>query len=187
MNFVTFLSQAGILMHSCSSAILVKSFLLWVDRTFYFFVYFHQNLPHRLASILEIFSKDIQADVEKVLKNTLSNQPQMENTFVIDLTKQPPWKTFDELQYKLHQLSMYPEQVHSSDDVNNICTEIRKCISEHVLPDPMYKTIGIMTVHLVLLLSKWFRFLSLLLPFTHSTSVERQMGEGWSKNLNANN
>lgn len=159
-NFNAFLQFGGI-----GQVIFTLSWsnILWV-----FLVYFHQNLPHRLASILEIFSKDIQADVEKVLKNTLSNQPQMENTFVIDLTKQPPWKTFDELQYKLHQLSMYPEQVHSSDDVNNICTEIRKCISEHVLPDPMYKTIGIMTVHLVLLLSKWFRFLSLLLPFTHS-------------------
>lgn len=103
--------------------------------------------------ISEIFSKDIQADVEKVQKNTLLNLPQMENTFVIDLTKRPPWQTFDELQCKLHQLSMYPEQIHS-DDVNKICTEIGKCITEHVLPDPMYKTIGVMMVHLVLLLSK---------------------------------
>lgn len=104
--------------------------------------------------LLEIFSKDIQADLEKVLKNTLSNQPQMENTFLIDLAKRPPWQTFDILQHALHELSMYPEQVHSSDDVNKICTEIRKCISEHVLPDLTYKTIGIMTVHLILLLSK---------------------------------
>ncbi|XP_031618748.1 protein disks lost [Contarinia nasturtii] len=100
---------------------------------------------------IEIFSKDIQADVEKVLKNTLLNLPQMENTFDIDLTKLPPWKTFDALQYKLHQLSMCPDEIHI-DDVNKICTEIRKCITEHVLPDPMYRTIGIMTVHLVLLL-----------------------------------
>lgn len=110
---------------------------------------------------LEIFSKDIQADVEKVLKNTLLNQPQMENTFHIDLTKRPPWQTFDELQRKLHQLSMYPEQM-SRDDVNKICAEIRKCITEHVLPDPMYKTIGVMMVHLLLLLSKWIEFISAL-------------------------
>lgn len=107
---------------------------------------------------LEIFSKDIQADVEKVLNNTLSNQPQMENTFHIDLTKRPPWQTFDELQLKLHQLSMYPGQMNT-DDINEICSEIRKCITEHVLPDPMYRTIGVMMVHLLLLLSKWIRFL----------------------------
>lgn len=101
----------------------------------------------------EIFSKDIQADVDKVLKNTLLNQPQMENTFEIDLSKRPPWKMFDELQCKLHQLSMYPERVQN-DDIDEILTEIQKCITEHVLPDSMYKTIGVTTVHLILLLSK---------------------------------
>ncbi|XP_055295120.1 protein disks lost [Sitodiplosis mosellana] len=100
---------------------------------------------------IEIFSKDIQADVEKVLKNTPLNLPQMKNTIHIDLTKRPPWQTFDELQCKLHQLSMYPAQINS-DDVNKICWEIGKCITEHVLPDPMYKTIGDMSVQLVLLL-----------------------------------
>ena len=102
---------------------------------------------------IEIFSKDIQADVEKVLKNTPLNLPQMKNAIHIDLTKRPPWQTFDELQCKLHQLSMCSEEIHG-DDVNKICTEIEKCITEHVLPDSMYKTIGDMTVHLVLLLSK---------------------------------
>lgn len=113
--------------------------------TFFHDFRFHQKI--------DIFSKDIQADVEKVLKNTLLNLPQMENTFDIDLSKRPPWQTFDELQYKLHQLTMHPNEIHS-DDVNKICTEIRECITQHVLPDSMYKTIGIMTVHLVLLLSK---------------------------------
>lgn len=103
---------------------------------------------------VEIFSKDIQADVEKVLKNTPLNLPQMKNAIHIDLTKRPPWQTFDELQCKLHQLSMCSEEM-LGDDVNKICTEIEKCITEHVLPDAMYKTIGDMTVHLVLLLSKW--------------------------------
>lgn len=126
-------------------------FILVFLQLFYFHLFLILFFFHVSMSILDIFSKDIQADVEKVLKK--SNQPQMENTFLIDLTKRPPWKAFDELQCKLHQLSMYPEQIHS-DDINKICTEIRKCISEHVLPDPMCKIIGIMTVHLVLLLSK---------------------------------
>lgn len=104
-------------------------------------------------SILEIFSKDIQADVEKVLTNTLLNQPQMENTFKIDLVKRPPWQTFDDLQYKLHQISMFPDQMQS-DDIDRICSEIKNCITEHVLPDPMCKTIGVMMVHFLLLLSK---------------------------------
>lgn len=102
---------------------------------------------------LEIFSKDLQADVEKVLKNTLLNQPQMENTFQIDLTKQPPWQAFDKLQCKLHKLSMFPEEIKSS-DVNEIGSEIRECISVHVLPDSMCKTIGVMMVHFLLLLGK---------------------------------
>lgn len=116
----------------------------------------------RLLPLTEIFSKDIQADVQKVLNNTLSMQPQMENNLKIDLTKRPPWKVFDELQCKLHQLSMHPEQM-PIDDIEKFLTEIQNCVMQHVLPDSMHKTIGTMTVHLLLLLRKYlsiylFRF-----------------------------
>lgn len=79
-------------------------------------------------------------------------QPQVE--LKIDLTKRPPWQVMDELQCKLHQLSMFPDQVHTN-DIDKILTEIQNCVMQHVLPDSMYKTIGVMTVHLQLLLGKW--------------------------------
>lgn len=79
----------------------------------------------------------------------------MENSFNIDLSKRPPWQTFDDLQCKLHALSMYPQRIDSN-EINEILTDIAKCISQHVLPDTMYKSIGIMTVHLFLLLSKYY-------------------------------
>lgn len=101
---------------------------------------------------IEIFSKDIQADVEKVLKNTLTNQPQMKCTFHIDLTKRSPWKTFDDIQLKLHELSLKPEQMLDSSTINGICMEIRNCINGHTLPDSMYRTIGQSTVYLAVLL-----------------------------------
>lgn len=99
--------------------------------------------------------------MEKVLNNTLSMQPQMENTFKIDLTERPPWKVFDGLQCKLHQLSMYPDQMQT-DDIEKILTEIENCIKQHVLPDSMHKTIGMATVYLLLLLGKCFYFSSML-------------------------
>lgn len=101
---------------------------------------------------IEIFSKDIQSDVDKVLKNTLTNQPQMKTAFHIDLAERSPWKTFDDIQLKLHQLSMKPDQIADGIAINGILTEIRKCITVHTLPDSMYKTIGQATVHLALLL-----------------------------------
>lgn len=113
-----------------------------------------------VSHLTEIFSKDIQADVEKVLNNTITMQPQMENTLEIDLTKRPPWQMFDELQCKLHQLSMYPEQI-KRDDIEKILQEIENCVQQHVLPDSMHKTIGMMTVHLILLLRKWHFYCSL--------------------------
>lgn len=101
---------------------------------------------------IEIFSKDIQADVDKVLKNSLANHPQMKSTFHIDLAKRSPWKTFDDIQLKLHELSLKPQQIPDSGTINGICMAIRNCISEHTLPDSMYKTIGQSTVYLAVLL-----------------------------------
>lgn len=101
---------------------------------------------------IEIFSKDIQADVDKVLKNSLTNQPQMKSTFQIDLAKRSPWKTFDDLQLKLHELSLKPQRIPDSGTINGTCIAIRNCISEHTLPDSMYKTIGQGTVYLAVLL-----------------------------------
>lgn len=90
------------------------------------------HCEHGGRAYSEIFSKDIQADVEKMLNNTLTIQPQTENTFKIDLTERPPWKVFDGLQCKLHQLSMYPDQMQT-DHIEKILTEIHKCIKQHVL------------------------------------------------------
>lgn len=100
---------------------------------------------------IEIFSKDIQADAEKILNRTSMKLTQMKTTFTIDITKRPPWQTADDLQYKLHQLSMFPQKIHG-ENINQICMDIEKCISEHVLPDPMCKTIGVMMINLLLLL-----------------------------------
>lgn len=91
--------------------------------------------------------------MDKILKKSLSNQPQMENELKIDLSKRPPWQTFGELQSKLHQLSMHPDRIQSI-GIDAILTEIQECITEHVLPDAMYKTIGIASVQLILLLGK---------------------------------
>lgn len=81
----------------------------------------------------------------------MSNQSQLENTFNIDLSKKPPWQTFDELQFRLHVASMTPEHIQYN-DIDHILNDIRLCVTQHVLPDSMYKTIGIMTLHLLLLL-----------------------------------
>lgn len=79
----------------------------------------------------------------------------MENTFNIDLTKHSPWKVFDGLQHKLHQLSMYPDQMQTN-KIAKILTEIQNCIKQHVLPDSMYKIIVMATIYLLLLLGKCF-------------------------------
>lgn len=99
---------------------------------------------------IAIFSKDIQVDVDRILKKSSLNQSQLENELKIVLSKRPPWQTFDALQQKLHQLTMHPERIQG-DGINAILADIQDCITEHVLPDAMCKTIGIASVQLILL------------------------------------
>lgn len=77
----------------------------------------------------------------------------MENQLEIDLAKRPPWQTFDELQKKLHQLSMHPERIQRN-HIDEILTEIENCITDHVLPASMHKIIGTSTVQIIHLLGK---------------------------------
>lgn len=106
-----------------------------------------------MSRISEIFSKSIQDDVDKVLKKTMLNITQLETAFEIDLVKNSPWMVFNELQCRLHIASLTPDKI-DYEDIIKMTDEIHSCVNDHRLPDTMYKTTGIMTLHLLMLLGK---------------------------------
>lgn len=101
----------------------------------------------------EIFSKNIQDDVDKVLKKTMLNLTPLETAFEIDLAKKTPWIVFNELQFRLHLASWTPDRINYG-DILQMTDDIQSCVNDHRLPDTMYKTTGIMTLHLLMLLGE---------------------------------
>lgn len=59
-----------------------------------FFFYFHMHIPF----VLDIFSKDIPGDAEKLLKIPLAYEQRFENSFTLRNSKSFPSDTFGKLQ-----------------------------------------------------------------------------------------
>lgn len=95
----------------------------------------------------EIFTKDIDADAEKVVKKSFSPEATYKNEFDIDLDAIPPWKTFQKLQMYLHTASLEPQDL-KYEMIIDFVNELFECMNKHVLPDPIYRTIAIIMVHL---------------------------------------
>lgn len=81
------------------------------------------------------------------------NMTPLETAFEIDLAKKTPWIVFNELQYCLHIASLTPDKIDYG-DIIKMTDEIQSCVNDHRLPETIYKTIGIMTVHLLMLLGE---------------------------------
>lgn len=110
----------------------------------------------------DIFTKDIEGDAEKVVKKSFSTELTSKNEFDIDLDAIPPWKIFSELQMQLHTTSLEPQYL-KFEAVNDLIDKLFDCINKHVLPDPMYRTIATLMVHLFLLIGKFYT--TILLTF----------------------
>lgn len=102
---------------------------------------------------IEIFSKDIQADVENVMKKSKTNQTTSTTTFEIDLTKRSPWQVLDELQFNLHMASITPYRV-TIDAIETLMDDLYSCVIDHRLLDAMCRSIGTMAIYLLQLLGE---------------------------------
>lgn len=88
------------------------------------------------------------------MKKSFSTEPVSKIEFDIDLDAIPPWKLFQELQMLLHNASLEPQDL-GYDVIYKFIDELFENLNKHVLPDPMYRTIATLTVHLFLLIG-WF-------------------------------
>lgn len=101
----------------------------------------------------EIFTKDIQEDIEKVLKNQQANAQAAETKFEINLTHMSPWKAFEGLQEQLHVVSLKPEAIQTANVITMI-ENLTECCQSQGLPSTMYRICGSMLLQLIMLMSK---------------------------------
>ena len=109
-------------------------------------------------STLALFSKDIQEDAVKILKNkkTLNNNTQ---SMVLDLnTSTVPSDYFFDFQKLLHILNLYPARLNS-DDLTKFLHSSQEIINKQVYPTNSYRTIAFYLLQLVHLIGKTFETL----------------------------
>lgn len=99
---------------------------------------------------IDVFTKDINEDIERIVKGRIAHAQILENTFEIELEAVPPWQAIEALQQQLHIASSKPTEIRA-DAVLATVRCVTEAVRAHTLPTTMYRINGSMVLQLLML------------------------------------